>query len=241
LHTIADWLAPGIESPVPQAVITVAMAVAIGFGLMRYLRSNRRTYVSRDLFAATGVLLFCYASVLIGARLFVGDAIPFDFRILSPLILLLLMLIAISAGSVWQRSPVAVSVLALWIAASSVGSVDISQEAVSDGSDFASMEWRHSQTLNWVRSHAAGVALFTNWPAAVYFRTGRTSHDIPQSLDTAELREFHDILKEENGVFVAFTEYNTDYPPSDSIARDAGLVPVERLSDGTVWSVSSLK
>jgi hypothetical protein len=151
------------------------------------------------------------------------------------------MLIAISAGSVWQRSPVAVSVLALWIAASSVVSVDISQEAVSDGSDFASTEWRHSPTLDWVRSHAAGVALFTNWPAAVYFRTGRTSHDIPQSLDTAELREFHDILKQENGVFVAFTEYNTDYPPSDSIARDAGLVPVERLSDGTVWSVSSLK
>lgn len=241
LHTIADWLAPGITSIVPQTMVATAMAGAIALGLMRYLKSNRRTVASGNLFTATTVLLLCYVTVLIGARLFVGDAIPFDFRILSPLILLLVILIALSSGSVWRRSPVAISVLAVWIAASSFVSVDISREAVTDGSDFASSEWTHSPTLDWIRSRAAGVALFTNWPAAVYFRTGRTSHDIPQSLDTAELREFHDILKDDNGVFVAFTEYNTDYPPSDSIARDAGLVPIEKLSDGTVWAVSPMK
>jgi hypothetical protein len=77
--------------------------------------------------------------------------------------------------------------------------------------------------------------IFTNWPAAVYFRTGRITRDVPQSLDTAELREFGETLRERHGVFVAFSSYNTDYPPSDSIARGAGLVKAERFSDGTVW------
>jgi len=238
LHTIADWLAPGITSVVPQIIIAVAMAGAIAMGVLKYWRSTRRTRSSDNLFRAGTVLLSCYLAVLINARLFVGDAIPFDFRILSPLMLLLVVLIALSAGSVWKRSRVAISVFALWLVASAVVSEDISHEAITEGSDFASSEWRHSPTIDWIRSRAAGVALFTNWPAAVYFKTGRTSHDIPQSLDTAELREFHDILKDDNGVFVAFNEYNTDYPPSDSIAHDAGLVPIEKLSDGTVWAVS---
>jgi hypothetical protein len=130
---------------------------------------------------------------------------------------------------------VTAAVAGLWL----IGSISVSSasatDTMADGSDFSSSEWRASPTVEWVRKHGTGSTIFTNWPAAVYFMTGRITRDIPQSLDTAELREFGETVREQHGVFVAFSSYNTDYPPSDSIARRAGLVETREFSDGKLW------
>lgn len=237
--TIADWLAPAIVESDGRAVIAVALAAGIAIVIARALR-DVETSKAFDLFKATAVLLGCYVVVLLSARLLIGDGIPFDFRILFPIIVLLEILIAISAAVVLQRSAKtfrlgALAVLALWLAGSALATGQNAFRAISDGSDFASSDWRDSPTLAWVRSRGAGWSLFTNWPAAVYFRTSRVARDVPQSLAGAELNEFHGILNKDHGAFVAFATYNTDYPPSDSIARKMGLVELARFSDGTVW------
>jgi len=90
-----------------------------------------------------------------------------------------------------------------------------------------------------VRSRSEGRAIFSNWPAAIYFRTNRIARDIPQSLDKAELHEFADIMREKRGVFVAFSSNNTDSPPPDSIARGAGLVEAGQFPDGKLWIAPS--
>ena len=244
--TIADWLAPGIGVPIVRTLATLALAAAIVAVIARAITrsagqpDNSRNTSARELFKATAVLLGCYVAVLLGARVLVGDTIPFDFRILSPVILLLEILIVISAARFLEesRARVRVGVLvvfALWMVGSVIVSAQDALDAVTDGSDFASSDWRDSPTLAWVQSSSAGRTLFTNWPAAIYFRTDRIARDIPQSLSAAQLREFREILDEQHGAFVAFSTYNTDYPPSDSIARRAGLVQLATFSDGTVW------
>jgi 4-amino-4-deoxy-L-arabinose transferase-like glycosyltransferase len=243
-NTIADWIAPGVTVPFVRMLIVLLLSAAIVVGIVRAKRRRGAfdwgNTNAPELLKATAVLLGSYVTVLLAARLLVGDSIPFDFRILSPVILLVEIAIVVFGGWILRTSSTAVrvgalAVFAFWLAGSAVVSGGDVYDAVTDGSDFASSDWRDSPTLEWVRTRSAGRALFTNWPAAVYFRGTRIARDIPASLDAAQLREFRGILDEQHGAFVAFSSYNTDYPPSDSVAHKAGLVELARFSDGTVW------
>ncbi len=245
-QTIADWLAPGIESPSLQAIVAISVVVAITVIVVTaWRRIAAQSRVGRSagallLLRADILLLSCYVAILLSARLLVGDAIPFDFRLLAPAVLLAEVGIAVAlmsflGGATRPIQATVIALLCLWV----VGSIAVSSadawDSVTIGYDFASTDWRASPTLKWVRTGSAGWTLFTDWPAAVYFHTHRIARDIPASLDTTDLREFGKILRERHGAFVAFTAYNTDYPPPDSIAHALGLVQARNFSDGKVW------
>jgi hypothetical protein len=240
LSTIADWLAPGLEGRTLRALSTVVMCCAliiVGASVVPTIRAREKTV---ELLRADLLLLSCYVMTLLAARLFVGDAIPFDFRILSPAIFLaeiaIIVCVAAFVSRAGRLAQIATAAIAtLWLAGSGFVSSQNAIEAITDGSDFASSDWLTSPTVAWVKSRSDGHAIFSNWPAAIYFRTSRIARDVPQSLDTADMHEFADIMREKNGVFVAFSSRNTDYPPSDSIARGAGLVQAGQFADGKLW------
>ena len=240
ISTVADWLAPGLETHVIRVLAVIVMAAAIVFVISRAARPISNRVKTFEFLKADLLLLGCYVATLLAARVFVGDAIPFDFRLLAPAILLAEAAIVVTVATFFSRAAlperIAVATLGgLWL----IGSIFVSSlsaaDAITDGSDFGSSDWRDSPTVEWVNTQSAGWTIFTNWPAAIYFRTGRMARDIPQSLDTAELREFRETLRDRHGVFVAFDSYNTDYPPSDSIARGAGLVEANKFADGKIW------
>jgi Dolichyl-phosphate-mannose-protein mannosyltransferase len=237
-HTFADWLAPGIHPPMVQLIVAIALAVGIVMVAVNGLR--RCSAPARILLTADVLLLACYVFALLSARVLVGSAIPFDFRLLVPSILLAEVVIIVAAASYVAVAgkmirPVIVTACALWFAASLAQSASDASEAITDGSDFASSTWESSPTLDWVKSRSAGHPLFSNWPAAIYFKTSRIARDTPQSLDTADLDEFGHILEKSHGALVAFSLLNPDYPPGDSIAHALGLVKVGQFSDGSVW------
>jgi len=237
-QTFADWLAPGIDAPTIQLIIALTLAagiVAIVVKGARHLSPRARTIIRAD-----ALLLGCYLFVLMSARVLVGSAIPFDFRLLAPAILLAEIAIIVTiagylaqAGTVTRRVVIAVS--ALWFAASATQSARDASDAVTEGYDFASSDWRESPTLDWVRSRSTGRTLFSNWPAAIYFRTSRIARDIPQSPDTAELSEFARILERSHGAVVTFSVDNPDYPSGETLARKLGLKKLAQFDDGTVW------
>jgi hypothetical protein len=240
LSTIVDWLAPALEAPGLRALAAIIVAAAIGFVILQSAQVIRNREQTFDFLKADLLMLGCYIGTLITARMFVGDAIPFDFRILAPAILLaeagIVVVMATSLSRAHKPMRIGVATLGgLWLIGSIAVSSQSAADTMSDGSDFSSSDWRASPTLQWVKTQGAGRTIFTNWPPAIYFLAGRNSRDVPQSLDTAELREFGETLRDQHGVFVAFSSYNTDYPPSDSIARGAGLVEVRQFSDGKIW------
>ena len=240
LSTIVDWLAPTLEATALRGVVAIAMAAAIGFVIFKSARTIRNREQTSDFLKADLLMLCCYIGTLITARTFVGDAIPFDFRILAPAILLaeaaIVVVLARSLSRAGKPLRIAAATLAaLWLIASISVSTESVVDSITDGLDFSSSDWRASPTVQWVKTQGKAWTIFTNWPPAIYFMTGRVSRDIPQSLDPAELREFGETLHDQHGVFIAFSSYNTDYPPSDSIARGAGLVEARQFSDGKIW------
>ncbi len=238
MQTLADWLAPGAHPPVLQGVVAIVLAAGIAIVIANGARHAGRP--ARRFLRADALLLCSYLLVLMSARVLVGDDIPFDFRLLAPAILLAEGAIVVGTASYltvaksnFRRGMIAAC--ALWFAASLTQSARDAFEAVTEGSDFASSDWRSSPTLEWVRSRSAGRTLFSNWPAAIYFRTSRIARDIPQSLDSAGVKEFGETLNRSHGALVAFSSQNPDYPPGDSLARALGLVAAGHFGDGTVW------
>ena len=237
-HTFADWLAPSIHPARLQLIVALTLAAGVivaAFNGARHLSERARTILKADV-----LLLFTYALVLMSARVLVGSAIPFDFRLLAPAILLAEIAITLTlagyfAGAGRVARWTTVIACALWFVASLSQSARDASEAVTEGSDFASSDWRSSPTLDWVRSKSAGWTLFSNWPPAIYFGTSRIARDTPQSLDTADLRDFAQILQHSHGALVAFSSGNPDYPPGDSIAHALGLVKLGQFADGSVW------
>ena len=240
LRTIADWLAPTLESRPLRLLSTIVMCVGLIAVSIRAFPAIRAREKAAEFLRADLLLLSCYVATVVAARLFVGDTIPFDFRILSPAILLAEAAIVVAAAAFLSRAAriarIATAIVAiLWLTGSIVVSSENAIDAVTDGADFASSDWRDSPTVAWVNSRSQGHAIFSNWPAAIYFRTNRIARDIPQSLQKSELSDFAEVMRDNDGVFVAFSSYNTDYPPPDSIARGAGLVEAGRFADGKLW------
>ena len=237
-RTFADWLAPGIDPPTLQLIVALTLAAGVVAIVVRGAR--HRSPHARTIMRADALLLGCYLLVLMSARVLVGSAIPFDFRLLAPAILLaeIRIIIAIAgylahAGTATRR--IVVAACTLWFAASATQSFRDASDAVTDGYDFASTDWESSPTLDWVRSGSHGWTLFSNWPAAIYFKTSRMARDTPQSLDTADLREFAEILERRHGAFVAFSADNPDYPSGEALARKLGLNKLAQFDDGAIW------
>jgi hypothetical protein len=237
-QTFAEWLAPGMHPPIAQLIVALALAIGVAAAVVNGVR--RCGAPTHTFLRADALLLSCYLFVLVSARVLVGGAIPFDFRLLAPAILLAegAIVVAVArylAGATRNGRRIVITACALWFAASLAQSARDASDAITDGYDFASSDWRESPTLEWVRSRSAGRTLFSNWPAAIYFGTSRIARDIPQSLDSADLRKFGEILERSHGALVAFSSQNPDYPPGNSIARALGLAEAGQFSDGTVW------
>jgi len=228
-NTVADWLAPGITAPaVRWAVAVVIAAIAI----VTVVRAWR----SRPIIWAAALIGVSLAAITIASRLRADPNIPFDERILAPGFLLAELATVAALG---QAPRIAKFLLGAWVVASAVVSAGAIKNALDDGNDFASSDWRYSPTVAWVRDSANGRTIYTNWPVALYFQAGRSSHSLPPVLEPLTLRRFGDRLVRTRGLMVAFDIPSPDAAPPDSIAERLRLARVARLDDGTVWELAN--
>jgi len=244
LATIADWLAPGTSGLAIRrhavALALIALAL-IGAGARRAWRGAPADGRAHRTLIVVGLVAACYAILIVVARALADPAIPFDERILAPLLLLWEVAAVIAAAVWWRRAPhdrmrlvVAAAALCWGLAAVSVSVYDV-RAALIDGIDFASADWRESATVGWVRAHGAGAPIYTNWPAAIYFQAGRATHEVPPTLDALTLRRFGDRLARQRGVLVGFRVPSQGMASPDSIAARLRLRPLARYDDGSVW------
>ena len=248
IETILSWVAPGATVAAAGFIAFIAL-VALAAASFAGLRRNARHVGVTDagaprVPAASAVLLASYLAVLICSRLFVGGAIRFDARILSPAIFLLeAVLIPLVASSFAGRARILQSVGAVavtaWMAAAIAAEGPVVLDSIQDGNDFAASDWRESPTIDWVEHEGKRYAIYSNWPAAIFFDAHRYAFDIPTSTNPDTLARFGEILHARGGVLAAFGESNFDYPAIDSIAAGAGLVKLYTFPDGAVWASKS--
>ncbi|MEO6864072.1 MAG: hypothetical protein ABI229_01350 [Gemmatimonadaceae bacterium] len=248
--TLAEWLAPLLSDGTLQRSIALVVAIALaGFIItaatdtagnrLRQLRVSGVATILR----ATSLLGAFYILVVLAARAFVGGTIPMDWRILAPLIVLMEIAVVTAIGYWWRayHFPVhaAIAVVALvWFAGAATVTVNDAVYAATEGSDFAGLDWRQSPSIAWVREHASGRPIYSNWPPVLYFYANRIARELPDSTHPGDIWRFAERIRRDHGYVVGFNERSPDFVQPETLAHTLGLRQVARLADGTVWAAS---
>jgi hypothetical protein len=197
--------------------------------------------VERSLHIALGLFGACYAGLVVAAKVFVGHDIPLDLRILSPLMLCAALALAVAIRKGLRRWPVPVRViavlaLALWLTGAVLSAKELVEDIGVNGYDFATRDWKASQTLGWLRREGARYALYSNHPVPIYYYLHRPSRDLPGTLAPDSLRRFTARFTAAPAALVVFSDTTwTSAVPGELLASRLGLRTAARLNDGTVW------
>ena len=211
------------------------------------MRRGRRRDIDRAAAraaAAPVVMADCYGGVVVSARLFACPSIPLDDRILAPFVFLIAIgtVVAVADGwRYWGRTQRAVAVLLVgaWCAASGWATAQEGIYAVETGNDYADFAWSGSPLVAFVRDHAAGRALFTNYPTALYFHADRWSRVMPMAPRRDTASAFADTVLARHGLIVAFDK-STEFVTSPAALLQVLARPVRvvlRTHDGAIYEL----
>jgi hypothetical protein len=224
------WLAPA-------SALVLTLLVLL---LVRH-RPDGTSRDSRALYRVVGLFAACYLGVIAFSRAFVGHTIPFDDRILSPLVLACELLVVVALAQGWSRwrAPgrvVTVAAAGAWLAGAALSLHGTVQDLRENGYDFDRDLRSGSQTLQWLRSGAAGRAVFTNHPVPIYFLLHRASRVLPTSLAPDTLRALDGMLARQPSVLVGFDDNSWEpliWPAA--LASRLHVHEVARLTGGVIW------
>jgi len=247
-QTLVAWLVPTNDPPTRAQWwmalgIVVLIALVITGGVSAARRRGRATRVERlspiRVLAACAVFAACYAVVLVMSRLFADANIPFDERLLSPIMMMVTMSTAVAAGAAWRGWSVplralVVAMLVVWVDTSARVSYIEAAWAVSYGSDLAGDNWRTSPLIAWTRAHAGSAPIMSNWPAAIYFHLHRPAWQLPRTANRDTLRALVDTLAARRAIAVVFDWPNPDAMPPTRM-DSLGLRVLVRTPDGAVY------
>src|SRR5262249_28042829 len=134
------------------------------------------THVTRDremkgraLAGLVGAFALCYVTLILASKTLVGHEIPLDDRMLSPLLVAGALLLAAALAHVWRSWRVPLRIVAAasaiaWTAGATMSARDLLEDIRTNGYDYASLGWRTSETLAWLRRDGAALTLYTNHP-----------------------------------------------------------------------------
>lgn len=245
---LAEHLAP-VPLPWPARVVVAWLVAAGAIGLLVWgARASRGVEhaMARRVGGVSGLVAGCYAAVLVYSRLFVGESIPFDDRMLAPFFVSATLVLAVAASLAWRSAPhwaganvrrVAAVLAALWLTASVAQSLQAATRTMVQRSDYRSARSQRTPAAVWLRGEGRHYPLFSNNPPVIYFVTGRPSRTLPETSDPDSIRAFGETLRRSGGVLV---EYPAPFFPMahpGRLAAALGLCAVVRASSGTVWMV----
>ena len=102
--------------------------------------------------------------------------------------------------------------------------------------------------LGWLRANGAGVPIYTNEPAKIFYHLGRDSRSLPWILDADTVRALEQVLRTRPGMVVWFTGGTAAsyvapdlLPRASTPAKLEGALPlsvVSRGGDGMVWELA---
>ncbi len=246
-HQLVVHLAPvSLPWPWRKLVALLVGCIAVSLVVVGWRYSDEREHErTRRLGAASALTASCYVAVLLYSRLFVGKTIPFDDRLLSPLLMSGAVVLAIAAlatwrtlrlrGAGWARHA-ALFLFGLWLGAGILQSLRAAAIAPATRRDYLSAYWQETPTAAWVRTTGRHYALFSNDPSAIFFTAGRPSRLLPKTLDPDSVRAFGERLRQTGGAVVEYATPYDEMADAGRLARILSLCPAVSSSDGgTVW------
>jgi hypothetical protein len=241
-RTVEAWLVPALAPSPLRLGLALAATAGLVVVVVRgvWLAWEQRASALR-LFAAAGITAAVYGPFVITSRLFADGGIPFDGRILSPLLLLATIAVVTALAVQWTslsalvRGAVVAAAVTWSIGSARVVAADVA-ELCDDGWGFASADWQGSELAGWLRGPGTGYELYSDNAPALDSLVHRPSRTVPDSTDDETLRAFAGVLAAHPSAIVAFAE--PDAKPGargHDFARLLGFREALRSDDGDVF------
>lgn len=234
-----DWLVP---STAGGGGWTVA-AFLLGAGAVVHLARREGAWSGDEARGvARSALLYslCYCAVLLASRVLLDPGIPFDVRLLAPVLVLATIVLGASAVAVarLRRGVVAGSIAAVLVTWAVFAWAEIRtgvRVAGENGLYYTHRIWSDGRLGRWVREIPDDVeAIYSNEPELVHFLTGRAVAGLPRASEHEDLEEFRSAFLETPGPVVLA---EPTHPDDLSVAELSRAVPLRialRAAEGMV-------
>jgi hypothetical protein len=199
--TISGWLTPAqlrdsLFGRAPNewvARITALICIVILGVCWRIARRAAKAspqVQSPVMLRALGTFIVSYLCVLLLSIAFADPFTPLDDRILTPVYVaitlafpyLLIRFMSLSGAMTRGRGVVrtlVITVCTIALISTSLRGIEIYRFSYASGFGFSGQRWRESELIKVVRSLPRYTPIYTNFPDAVYFRTGKTPRVLP--------------------------------------------------------------
>ena len=196
---------------------------------------------------ASGLYIFGYIASIIASMLLFDASTKFKLRILAPIFVSMLILLAVFGVWLWKKRRQVAIVLALFfIGLSLYGQVSTVQDLSKGGQGFASFDWYDSKAMAYLRTLPRTLMIYTNETEAVYLYTGRPTYSLPNRFDpvTAQPRsadyekgvaQMHQQILDKQAVLAIFAGGEQSSGP-DAAFLVQGLNPVSKSGMGIVYA-----
>ena len=246
LSTFGGWLIPWKGAmPFVGTAVLVALVVAGCRGLL-----SRRSKGPWSGVTACAVFGGCYFVFVFLSRTVLDQNIAFDFRILSPLYVVIAVALCVKAPGLGRVATIALIALSLMAVAR--GAMIMGEFSSSSVASYTGDDWKGSPTLAEVNDLPADTLVITNAPDPIWIWHGRVSQIIPPRSSlysgepneaySADIRAIHRATACRDAV-VAFFDQPTRKPRryiEPLLVRILGLEKTDRFSDGEIYEVSEL-
>jgi Dolichyl-phosphate-mannose-protein mannosyltransferase len=243
LNTIFLWFIPGRLVHGKELYwlggSLLVLAALVGYVIFRKrIGSTRQFQIVTDqkplLLLGLGMVFYMFIVVL--SRLFVDGRIPMDERLLSPLLILGLIVLAWFLSQVWQQNKrigygLIGIICAILIMTNLTRSVQMVQSYHETGRGYASARDHVSETYAYLRNRPE-IPVYSNAWVAIYFWTGRVTDPIPSSGGIAAMKAD---MSHTGAYLVIFDSIPVELYGSTREELTHGLIEEIRLSEATIY------
>ncbi len=199
------------------------------------------------------IFLIVYSLFLIFSISFFDANTPLDARILSPIYIALVFLLAYGIGLFFQSGTrnrstqfIGLGLLIIFCGFSINRLVALVGPAYSSGIGFNHENWRQSETIALVKQLPEGTIIYSNAPAAIYLHTGLAAGRIPKPFESVNQRAnpFYDeeikalemALLNDTAVLVFFDGGRVNTQPSqEELIAILGVDVQANAADGRIY------
>ncbi len=243
-YNILLWLMPGrlargreilvMAGVVVAVVLLICLYVAFG---RRAFRGNWKTIREQPLFLMLALLAAANLFILYQAHISPTFVSPFDTRLLSPTLSVMILLVTGLLGLVWKENGAVMrwrlAIILVWTIFLYVPrSAQLVISMREHGAGFAAPYWQDLDSKDFFIRHQKDEVI-TTAPMGVYFALGIEVKGMGLSPD--ELRED---LRKTNGYLVVFNSMPLGNYGYSTAAFLEGMTPVEKFDECVVYQVS---
>jgi hypothetical protein len=248
---VRHWALPtGLPSPPgPMGFVVIGVLVGMVLAARRQPSLPMGRGSVHPLLFVLGTFIAAYAAVLLVSASLWAEQVPLDERMLFPAYSAALALAACLAARAAEsgrllRAAALAGVATVTIATAAAG-IDLLRREEVGRQDYAGHQWETSEGVRELAGLPAGTALYSNFPDAVYYRSGRRSRLVPRpvlvdgkpnSRYEEQLSRLADQVAHQGAVVIVFRHEGRDFLPSPTQLTEGLRQPPDRvLRDSVMW------